>query len=31
MTNMVAMPKYGKKLKKNILFQNQKTDDLETW
>ena len=30
MTNMAAMPIYGKNLKK-ILFQNQMTYDLETW
>ena len=30
MTNMAAMPIYGKNLK-NILLQNQQTDDLETW
>ena len=29
MTNMVAMPIYGKNLKK-FLLQNQYTDDLET-
>ena len=29
MTNMAAMPIYGKNLK-NLLLQNQKTDDLET-
>ena len=30
MTNMAAMPIYGKTLK-NLLLQNQKTNDLETW
>ena len=30
MTNMAAMPIYGKTLK-NLLLQNQKADDLETW
>ena len=30
MTDMVAMPIYGKPLKK-LLFQNQWTHDLETW
>ena len=30
MTNMAAMPIYGKHLKKSLL-QNQLTDDLETW
>ena len=30
MTNMAAMPIYGKNLK-NLLLQNQITDDLETW
>ena len=30
MTNMAAMPIYGKNFK-NLLFQNQYTDDLETW
>ena len=30
MTNMAATPIYGKNLK-NLLLQNQKTDDLETW
>ena len=30
MTNMAAMPIYGKK-RKNLLLQNQLTDDLETW
>ena len=29
MTNMAAMPIYGKK--KNLLLQNQLTNDLETW
>ena len=29
LTNMAAMPIYGKNLK-NLLLQNQKTDDLET-
>ena len=29
MTNLAAMPIYGKNLK-NFLLQNQKTDDLET-
>ena len=28
--NMAAMPMYGKNLK-NLLLQNQQTDDLETW
>ena len=31
MTNMAAMPIYGKNLKKKLLLQNQLTDDLETW
>ena len=30
-TKMAAMPIYGKNLKKNLLLQNQKADDLETW
>ena len=30
MTNMTAMPIYGKNLK-NLLFRNQKADNLETW
>ena len=30
MTNMAAMPIYGKNLK-NLLLQNQLTNDLETW
>ena len=30
MTNMAAMHIYGKNLK-NLLLQNQLTDDLETW
>ena len=30
MTNMAAMPIYGKNLK-NLLLQNLLTDDLETW
>ena len=30
MTNMAAMPIYGKNLK-NLLLQNQWTDDLEIW
>ena len=30
MTNMAAMPIYGKNLK-NLLLQNQQTNDLETW
>ena len=30
MTNMAAMPIYGKNLK-NLLLQNQSTDDLEIW
>ena len=30
MTNMAAMPIYGKTLK-NLLLQNQWTDDLELW
>ena len=31
-TNMAAMPIYGKKKTlKNLLLQNQLTDDLETW
>ena len=30
MTNMAAMPIHGKNLK-NLLLQNQYTDDLETW
>ena len=31
MTKVAAMPIYGKNLKKNILLQNQKADDLESW
>ena len=31
MTNMAAMPIYSKKTLKNLLLQNQYTDDLETW
>ena len=31
MTKMAAMPIYGKNLKKNLLLQNQLTNDLETW
>ena len=32
MTKMAAMPIYGVNLKKkNLLLQNQLTDDLETW
>ena len=30
MTNMAAMPIYGKNFKKNLFLQNQQTDDLET-
>ena len=30
MTNMATMPIYAKNLK-NLLFQNQLIDDLETW
>ena len=30
MTNMVAMPIYGKTLK-NLLLQKQKSNDIETW
>ena len=30
MTNMAAMPIYGNNLK-NLLLQNQKTNDFETW
>ena len=30
MTNMAAMPIYGKNLKK-LFFQKQSTNDLETW
>ena len=30
MTNMAALPIYGKNLK-NPLLQNELTDDLETW
>ena len=30
MTNMAAMPIYGRNLKKNLLFQNQWIDELET-
>ena len=29
MTKIAVMPIYGKNLKKNLLLQNQKTDDLE--
>ena len=29
-TNIAAMPIYGKTLKKNLLHQNQYTDDIET-
>ena len=31
MTKMAATPIYGKKTFKNLLLQNQKADDLETW
>ena len=31
MTKMAAMPISGKILKKNLLLQNPKADDLETW
>ena len=31
MTKMAAMPIYGKNLKQNLLLQNPKCDDLETW
>ena len=31
MTKMAAMPIYGKNLKKNLLLQNQKANELETW
>ena len=31
MAKMAAMPIYGKNLKQNLLFQNPKVDDLETW
>ena len=31
MTEMAAMPIYGKNLKKNLLLQNPKADDLESW
>ena len=31
MTKMADMPIYGKKPFKNLLLQNQKADDLETW
>ena len=31
MTKMAAMPIYGKNLKQNLLLQNPKVDDLETW
>ena len=31
MTKMAAMPIYGKKPFKNLLLQNQKASDLETW
>ena len=30
MTNMAAMPMYGKNLKNNLL-RNQRADDLESW
>ena len=30
MTNMAVMPIYGKNFKKNLLLQNQWTDNLET-
>ena len=30
MTNIATMPIYSKNLK-NLLYQNQETDDLETW
>ena len=30
MTNMAAMPMYGKNVK-NLLLQKQQTNDLETW
>ena len=29
--HMTKMPVYDKKTLKNLLFQNQLTDDLETW
>ena len=31
MTKMAAMPIYGKNPKQNLLLQNPKVDDLETW
>ena len=31
MTKMAATPIYGKNHKKNLLLQNQKVDDLESW
>ena len=31
MTKMAAMPMHGKNPLKNLLLQNQKTDDLGTW
>ena len=31
LTKMAAMPIYGKNLKKSLLLQNQKTNDLESW
>ena len=31
MTKMAAMPIYGKRHFENLLFQNQKSYDLETW
>ena len=31
MTNMAAMPIYGKNLKKNLFLWTQKADDLESW
>ena len=31
MTKMAAMPIYGRNLQNNILLQNQKSHDLETW
>ena len=30
-TNMAAMPIYGKNLKKSLLLWKQKADDLESW
>ena len=30
MTNVAAMPIYGKNIKKNLLLWNQKADDLES-